>query len=57
LRSVSLKRPRSAVSIALHAVTVAAGEQRARHEHRQKKFGAGAQFLVVEVAAHGARDQ
>ena len=38
-------------------MAVAAGKQRARHEHRQIEFGAGAQFLVVEVAAHRARDQ
>jgi len=38
-------------------MTVAAGEQRARHEHRQIEFCAGYQLLVVEVAAHRARDQ
>jgi hypothetical protein len=44
-------------AVALHAMAVAAGKQRARHEHRQIQFGAGAELLVVEIAAHGARDQ
>ena len=38
-------------------MAVAAGKQRARHEHRQIELGARRQFLVVEVAAHRARDQ
>ncbi len=53
----SLDRGDADLAVALHAVAVAAGKQRARHEHRQIQFGAGAELLVVEVAAHRARDQ
>ncbi len=44
-------------AIALHAMAVAAGKQRARHEHRQIELCTGREFLVVEIAAHGAWDQ
>ena len=45
------------LAVALDAMTVAAGKQRARDEHRQIEFGARDQLLVVQIAAHRARDQ
>ena len=50
-----LQRVDADLAVALHAMAVAGGEQRALVEHGQEQRGALGQFLVVEVAADGAR--
>jgi hypothetical protein len=52
-----LDRGDADLAIALGAMAVTAREQRALDEDRQIERRAGAELLVVEIAAEGARDQ
>jgi hypothetical protein len=52
---VGLERGQADFAVALHGMTVAGGEIRARHENRQIERGADEKFLVVHVAAELAR--
>src|SRR5262245_19907410 len=49
-----LDRGDADLTVTLHAVAVAAGEQRALPKHRKIERGSGAKLLVVEIAADGA---
>ena len=55
-RKSGLDRGDADLAIALHGMAVAGRQLRTRIEHRQVQCRAGADILVVDVAAEGARN-